>query len=54
MVVEIESINNLLVPVTTMGLQYFGPEKAFAVLSVCTCIFGACGSVSVYLQHCDL
>ena len=38
------------------NLQYFQPEKAFAVLgvSLCTCIVGTCGSVSVYLQHCDL
>ena len=37
------------------NLQLFRPEKASAVLGVCvTCIVGACGSVSVYLQHCDL
>ena len=37
------------------NLQWFRPEKASAVLGVCvTCIVGACGSVSVYLQHCDL
>ena len=28
-------------------------QKAFAVLGVCTCIFVAGGSVSVYLQHCE-
>ena len=26
-----------------LNLQYFLPEKAFAVLGVCTCIVGACG-----------
>ena len=37
------------------NLQWCRPEKASAVLGVCvTCIVGACGSVSVYLQHCDL
>ena len=36
------------------NLQWFRPEKASAVLGVCvTCIVGACGSVSVYLQHCE-
>ena len=26
-------------------------KKAFAILCVCPCIFGAGGSMSVYLQH---
>ena len=39
---------------SNFNLQWFRPEKASAVLGVCvTCIVGACGSVSVYLQHCD-
>ena len=39
---------------TIFNLQYFRPEKASSVRGVCTCIVGACGSVGVYLQHCDL
>ena len=43
------------VDICIFNLQSFRPEKASAVLGVCvTCIVGACGSVSVYLQHCDL
>ena len=26
---------------------------AFAILGVCTCVFGAGGSVIMYLQHCE-
>ncbi len=45
----------MLMIVGLYGLQSstWWPQKAFAVLGVCTWIFGAGGSVSVYLQHCE-
>ena len=36
-----------------MMLQSVDPKRHLPyVLGVCTCIVGACGSVSVYLHHC--
>ena len=35
------------------NVHVFNLQKAFAILGVCTCFFGAWVSVSVYLHHCE-